>query len=201
MLHFGTWLWFSISSFEVHLLCSSIMKIVDQSIRLTSCYPQNHIKVSPVVFCRWYIQAFKHKQQDYSYVYSTTPSLHFIRNRLILHHAGQELCDMIGKFWKLQKSVCFCSLFDSEFFFDLTRRVRKMRHHLKKQHECSYLRLFSFQSNNLFSSGEIFTAANVSLLCDHVFVIHRGRLPRSIGLRIPPAEKVISSSACLLLHR
>lgn len=24
---------------------------------------------------------------------------------------------MIGKFWKLQKSVCFCSLFDSDFFF------------------------------------------------------------------------------------
>lgn len=75
-----------------------------------------------------------------------------------------------------------------------------MRHHLKKQHECSYLLLFSFQSNNLFSSGEIFTAANVSLLC-HVFVIHRGRLPRSIGPRIPPTKKVISSSACLLLHR
>ncbi len=63
-----------------------------------------------------------------------------------------------------------------------------MRHHLKKQHECSYLLLFSFQSNNLFSFGEIFTAANFSLLC-HVFVIHRGRLPRSIGLRIPPHEE------------
>ncbi len=73
-------------------------------------------------------------------------------------------------------------------FFPVTRRVRKMRHHLKKQHECSYLLLFSFQSNNLFSSGEIFTAANVSLLC-HVFVIHRGRLPRSIGLRIPTPRR------------
>jgi len=63
-----------------------------------------------------------------------------------------------------------------------------MRHHLKKQHECSYLLLFSFQSNNLFSSGEIFTAANVRLLC-HVFVIHRGRLPRSIGLQNPPPPR------------
>ncbi len=63
-----------------------------------------------------------------------------------------------------------------------------MRHYLKKQHECSYLLLFTFQSNNLFSSGEIFTAANVSLLC-HVFVIHGGKIASLYWASNPPHEE------------